>query len=110
MKKEYVYAGVGFVTGLLIAIAIISFAPESDSMESASMKQMEKSLEGKKDAEFDMAFIDAMIVHHEGAIEMAKMALESTSRPEMVKLANDIVMAQEGEIAMMKSWREEWFK
>ncbi len=57
----------------------------------------------------DQHFIVQMIPHHEGAIEMAKMALERSKRPEMLSLANDIIEAQTREINDMTSWYKEWF-
>ena len=61
------------------------------------------------DAPFDAQFIDGMIVHHQGAIVMAKQALERSSRPEIKALAQNIVTAQESEIARMREWRRGWF-
>ena len=58
---------------------------------------------------FDRAFIDEMIQHHESAIEMARLAQESTDDPEIRELARGIVEAQEAEIEQMTSWREEWY-
>ena len=61
-------------------------------------------------ADFDRAFIDAMVPHHEGAIEMAMVAKEAgLSQPDLVKVANDILATQQGEIDQMKEWRQEWF-
>ena len=51
---------------------------------------------------FDRAFIEMMIPHHEGAIEMAKVELEQGSDPELKSLAHDIIDAQEREIAEME--------
>jgi len=58
---------------------------------------------------FDRAFIDAMIPHHESAIEMADVALESSGNEEVRTLAQDIVDAQRREIEQMKGWREKWY-
>jgi len=66
-------------------------------------------IEGKSGEEFEKAFIDEMIVHHEGAVDMAEMLLQKTKRPELVKLGNDIINAQTSEIEMMKEWRQVWF-
>lgn len=61
-------------------------------------------------AEFDRAFIDAMVPHHEGAIEMARAAKEAgLSQPDLVKVADDILATQQEEIDQMKEWRAEWF-
>ena len=52
----------------------------------------------------DVDFIKGMIAHHKGAVEMAQIVLEHGSDPEVKKLAEDIIKAQEGEI----KWMEEW--
>ncbi|BDA73915.1 hypothetical protein CAL7716_080810 [Calothrix sp. PCC 7716] len=64
---------------------------------------------GPADANYDLRFIDAMIPHHEGAVLMAKQALEKSKRPEIKKLANEIIKAQDKEIAELKQWRQAWY-
>jgi uncharacterized protein (DUF305 family) len=58
---------------------------------------------------FDKAFIDAMIPHHQSAIEMAEVALKETNNPKIKELATNIVEAQKQEISQMKQWREQWY-
>ena len=58
---------------------------------------------------FDKAFINAMIPHHQSAIEMAKVAHEKSKIPEIKELANNIVSAQQKEIEQMRQWRKEWY-
>ena len=58
---------------------------------------------------FDKAFIDAMIPHHQSAIEMANVALENTNNPRIKELAKNIVSDQQAEIEQMKQWRKEWY-
>lgn len=58
---------------------------------------------------FDRAFIDAMIPHHESAVEMAETAREESGNPRIRELARDIVGAQEREISQLRSWRQEWY-
>src|SRR3989344_9327395 len=57
----------------------------------------------------DQHFIAQMIPHHEGAIAMAKVALERSKRPEMLSLAGDIIEAQQKEIDDMRVWDQEWY-
>ena len=59
--------------------------------------------------EFDRLFIDMMVPHHEGALEMARIALERAERPEIKRLAEDILRSQDEEIARMRQWRQQWY-
>lgn len=72
------------------------------------MHDMTASLEGKTGSDFDQEFLTQMIVHHEGAIVMAQMVLEQSSRPELRALAQDIITAQTNEVAMMRNWQQSW--
>jgi uncharacterized protein (DUF305 family) len=58
--------------------------------------------------EFDRHFLDSMIEHHEGAIRMAEQVLAEGSDDEVAALAEDVIAAQEAEIARMREWQEEW--
>jgi uncharacterized protein (DUF305 family) len=64
---------------------------------------------GPADADYDLRFIDAMIPHHQGAVNMAQEVMEKSKRPEMKKLSQDIIVAQKQEIAQMKQWRKTWY-
>jgi uncharacterized protein (DUF305 family) len=59
---------------------------------------------------FDKAFIDAMIPHHQSAIEMAQVAREKSEIPEIKELAGNIISAQQKEIEQMTRWRQEWYQ
>lgn len=59
-------------------------------------------------ADFDKAFLEEMIPHHQMAVMMANMLDIATNRPEMKKLASDITSAQTKEINDMESWQQQW--
>ena len=52
----------------------------------------------------DAAFAQAMIAHHRGAIDMARVVLGFGTDPEIHKLAQDIIAAQGGEIEFLQKW------
>jgi uncharacterized protein (DUF305 family) len=86
------------------------------NMSGGTMEQRMQSMNaemvqhlGAADADYDHRFIDMMIPHHEGAIMMAKDALQKSQRPEIKKLAEEIIAAQEKEIAQLKAWSEAWY-
>lgn len=58
--------------------------------------------------DFDKAFIEEMIPHHQMAIMMAQVLENTTSRDEMTKLAVDIISAQTNEISEMRKWYKAW--
>lgn len=57
---------------------------------------------------FDKAFIEEMIPHHQMAVMMANMLKNGTQRSEMKQLADDIIKAQSDEIAQMRQWYGDW--
>lgn len=61
------------------------------------------------DAPYDAQFIDSMIEHHEGAITMARQALQESQDARIRQLAEAIITAQEAEIAQMRQWRQAWY-
>ena len=81
---------------------------DDDLTEYMTMHDMVESLEGKSGTDFDLAFIEAMIPHHEGAIDMAKLAQGSASHEEIKTMAAAIIRAQQAEIDRMKAWQAAW--
>jgi uncharacterized protein (DUF305 family) len=86
----------------------------SNGMGSMSMADMMTSmnaeLQGKSGDAFDQAFLSEMIVHHQGAVEMAKLALTNAKHQEIKDLAKAIIAAQNKEIGDMQSWAKAWYQ
>ena len=138
MEKQYLYLIIGILSGVLVGIFSARWAVNSQSygmmnmmgmrtmnnlqenpmMSEADehgmnmgmgMNQMSSLLATLRGEEFDKTFINLMIDHHQGAIDMAELVLSNSERPELKNLANDIISAQSKEIEMMKQWLAAWF-
>lgn len=81
---------------------------KTDAHSEMSMDQMSGSLEDLRGDAFDKAFLEMMIVHHQGAIDMAKHIPAQAKHEELKKLGSDIITAQTKEIEMMKAWLKDW--
>lgn len=55
----------------------------------------------------DVDFVKGMIPHHQGAIDMAKAVLAFGHDKDVKEMAEDVIKAQEKEIAMMNAWLKE---
>lgn len=59
-------------------------------------------------SDYDKEFLSKMIEHHQMAVMMANMLIISTNNPDMKKLGNDIITAQNKEIGDMQLWQQQW--
>ncbi|MEZ0395701.1 MAG: DUF305 domain-containing protein [Anaerolineales bacterium] len=87
---------------LLFLSACQSVSPDASTHEAHSATE-------PASVPYDALFLDSMILHHQGAVEMARQALEQAEHPELRALAEAILAAQEAEIAQMRAWREAWY-
>lgn len=130
MNKENIMVG---VIGLLLGVVIAGFTAgqavnnnnsgmmrmmgidtNSSQQQTAtnhstmSMAEMTEELTNKSDDDFDKAFIEMMIDHHEGAVSMAKLSETRAKHDEVKQLSKDIIIAQEKEIIEMRKWQSNW--
>lgn len=130
-KKTIIAAAATFILGIILSGAIASYAVNgnhtgmmglyamhdkttdtnkttTDSASSMSMSDMTADMKNKTGDAFDMAFVSEMIVHHQGAIDMANLASTRASHQEVKDLAKMIITAQTNEIAQMQDWQTQW--
>jgi len=73
------------------------------------MNSMNADLQGKTGDAFDQVFLSEMIIHHQGAVQMAQQALTNAKHQEIKDLAKDIISAQNKEIGEMQQWQRDWY-
>lgn len=77
--------------------------PSSAAYRAANTK-MHEGMDIAFTGNADIDFARGMIPHHQGAVDMAKIVLAFGKDPQIRKLAEEIIKAQETEIAFMQGW------
>ena len=80
----------------------------SQSVQADKSSSDYKQYAALKGEDYDRMFLANMIAHHEGAVEMANLALTNASHQEIKTLATAIVSAQTSEINNMTAWQKTW--
>jgi uncharacterized protein (DUF305 family) len=78
--------------------------PASTRELRAANDRMHRDMNIRYSGNADRDFAAAMIPHHQGAIEMAQIQLRHGTDPEMRRLAEEIIRAQEAEIAQLRAF------
>lgn len=76
----------------------------SRALQAAHVAMSERMSATALSGDPDRDFLAQMIPHHEGAIDMSRVLLKDGVRPEVRRLAQEIIAHQQAEIAMMKRW------
>lgn len=113
-KNTIIGAFIGLVIGVGATVGVATLVnSQSDSATiidttSMTMAEMNTDLKGKTGDDFDKAFIEMMIEHHQGAIDMAELIPSRANHDEIKILGEAIITAQTKEIADMKQWQMDW--
>jgi len=97
-----------FILLAMIGISSAAIAAEQTASTKAydgAMMKMHEGMDISYTGDADADFVASMIPHHQGAVDMAKIELQYGKDPEIRKLAEGVVAAQEKEIAFMQQWQ-----
>lgn len=61
-------------------------------------------------SDFDRAFIEEMVPHHQMGVMMAQMVVANSDRPEIQELAQTMIDTQTAEINQMQQWYKQWYQ
>lgn len=64
---------------------------------------------GSVDANFDLRFLNALIAHHDEAIEVAKEVQTKSTRNEVLNSANKVILTLTGSKTRLTQWRKDWY-
>lgn len=104
MVKVVAFALAAFALGSVPGAAVADDAMHGHMAAMDKMMMAMHSPKSTGDADLDFAAL--MIAHHQAAIDMAKVELEFGKDPEIRALAEEIIAAQEKEIATMEEYRK----
>lgn len=97
-----------------VAAAVLASCSSADTATPASTgssmaaEQSAGADSAQAGSESDITFAQLMIPHHEQAVQMADMALQKATTPEVQQLAQQIKDAQDPEIQQMRGWLTAW--
>ncbi|AZO56726.1 MULTISPECIES: DUF305 domain-containing protein [unclassified Mesorhizobium] len=86
------------------AMAMGAESPSTAGYKAAMDKMHTDMMASQYTGNADVDFVRGMIPHHQGAIDMAKVELANGKDPEIRKLAEGVIAAQEAEIKQMQDW------
>jgi uncharacterized protein (DUF305 family) len=121
MKKQLIFAIIILVVAGVVAVAFMSWKggfsghdmhrmPDGSLMSDGEAMQMDVMNHAAMMVTSEQGFLEGMIPHHQEAVDTAKEVIaRGGSTAEIKKLAEDIIVAQEAEIASMKGWYEVWY-
>ena len=108
MKRTRWMTGPALATAAALALAACSASAADPTPAPEEQVSDQPEPEAADHNVADAEFAQMMIIHHEGAIEMAELIIEKASTEEVRALGERIAAAQGPEIELMSGWLDQW--
>ena len=111
MNNKITFGVGGIIIGLVLAGVFGSpmFSGFSNGNRGMMGSNSQNTGNTQKMGSIDKHFIEQMIPHHDGAVAMAKLALQKSKRADIKTFATAIIEDQTKEITDMRGWYKDWF-
>lgn len=120
MNKKNKRILIAAITVFVVIIGTMTYVFRDQLFSSVSVQPLSETAQVNQSSEtykqyavmtgetYDRNFIANMIAHHQGAVDMAELALKNAKHQELKDMANNIISAQEKEISDMTAWQKQW--
>jgi uncharacterized protein (DUF305 family) len=109
MFRRVHFAARGILIASLVA-ALAGFFARGAAASPARQTQTDLDhLRGLSGQQFEVEWLSMMIQHHQGAIEMARLAETRANHHEIKTVAQNIITDQNSEIGEMTTWLKQWY-
>lgn len=96
---------------LIVAIGLSACSGRTGTKFGSGNQGRDGATDSRKAAEspYDLQFLDTMILHHQGTIEMASLVRSRAQHDDLRQFSRKLIAQQQDEIEKMQGWRVEWY-
>jgi len=105
MKSKILLGSLCLILAPLAAGATDTASPAKDAFRMKNDQMMTAMHGVALTGDADKDFVNMMIPHHEGAVDMAKIELQYGKDPQLKQMAQSIVDGQSQQVQMLKTWQ-----
>ncbi len=111
-SKSLLFGIIGFILGGLIVSIAATAAPQENQTATNQHQGHSSMSPGTLSAlsgdAFDKQFLNDMIIHHQGALDMAQLAQTNAKHDEIKQFSREVINTQSQEIQALKTLQQQW--
>jgi len=101
--------GIGIITLIAIFVVVAFFVPTNTTMHMHHANHMAHHDHAMHDVTSEFQFLIEMIPHHQEVVDTSRIIFANTQNAELQQLTQEIIVAQEAEIAQMHEWLDMYY-